>query len=97
MMNFNNVVSLTENFMPILFAFYIGSWSDKFGRKPFLALFMVGKIISLSGTLLSGIYLDEISKWVWLGIVMPINSLSGGMPSFILMTYSFASDNSSPR
>ena len=97
MMNFNNVVSLTENFMPILVAFYIGSWSDKFGRKPFLALFMFGKIISLSGTLLAGIYLDEISKWVWLGIVMSINSLSGGMPSFILMTYSFASDNSSPR
>ena len=95
--NFNNVISLTENFVPILLAFYIGSWSDKFGRKPFIALFMVGKLLGLVGTLLGGIYLDEMSKWVWLGIVMPVTNLSGGVMTFILMTYSFAADNSSPR
>ena len=96
-MNFNNVISLTENFVPIILAFYIGSWSDKFGRKPFIALFMVGKLLGLIGTLLGGIYLDEMSKWVWLGIVMPVTNLSGGVMTFILMTYSFAADNSSPR
>ena len=31
--SFNNVISLAENLMPILFSFYIGSWSDRFGRK----------------------------------------------------------------
>ena len=96
-MNFNNVISLTENFVPIILAFYIGSWSDKFGRKPFIALFMVGKLLGLIGTMLGGIFLDEMSKWVWLGIVMPVTNLSGGVMTFILMTYSFAADNSSPR
>ena len=95
--NFNNVISLTENFVPIILAFYIGSWSDKFGRKPFIALFMVGKLLGLIGTMLGGIFLDEMSKWVWLGIVMPVTNLSGGYMTFILMTYSFAADNSSPR
>ena len=58
---------------------------------------MVGKFLGLIGTLLGGIYLDEMSKWVWLGIVMPVSNLSGGVSTFILMTYSFAADNSSPR
>ena len=31
--SFNNVISLAENLLPILFSFYIGSWSDHFGRK----------------------------------------------------------------
>ena len=31
--SFNNVISLAENLIPILFSFYIGSWSDRFGRK----------------------------------------------------------------
>ena len=31
--SFNNVLSLAENLIPILFSFYIGSWSDRFGRK----------------------------------------------------------------
>ena len=58
---------------------------------------MVGKLLGLIGTLLGGIYLEEMSKWVWLGIVMPVTNLSGGVMTFILMTYSFAADNSSPR
>ena len=31
--SFNNIISLAENLIPILFSFYIGSWSDRFGRK----------------------------------------------------------------
>ena len=31
--SFNSIISLAENLIPILFSFYIGSWSDHFGRK----------------------------------------------------------------
>ena len=61
-MNFNNVISLTENFVPIILAFYIGSWSDKFGRKPLLAFsssVMCISIIAL-GTFF---YLDENKRF----------------------------------
>ena len=95
--NFNNVISFSENIVPILLAFYIGSWSDKFGRIPFIALFMAGTLLRLTGTLIAGIFLEEINKWVWLGIVMPVTCLSGSTGIFILVIYSFASDNSTPR
>ena len=97
MVDFNNAISITDNFVPILLAFYIGSWSDKFGRKPFIALFMVGKLVALLGTLLGGIFLDEMGKWAWLALVTPINMIAGGVSTFVLITYSFAADNSSPR
>ena len=95
--NFNNARSLTENFVPVIIAFYIGSWSDKYGRKPFMFLFMTGTFIDLIGTLLSGIFLDEINKYVWLAIALPARSITGGSRTFTLMAFSFASDNSSPR
>ena len=88
---------MTENFVPILIAFYIGSWSDKYGRKPFIFLFLAGTFIDLIGTLLSGIFLDEISKYVWLAIALPSRSLAGGSRTFSLMVFNFVSDNSSPR
>ena len=37
-MSFNNIIAMTEHFVPILLSFYIGSWSDKFGRKVFLVV-----------------------------------------------------------
>ena len=97
MVDFNNAISITDNFVPILLSFYIGSWSDKFGRKPFIALFMLGKLVALLGTLLGGVFLEEMGKWAWLGLVTPINCLAGGVSTFVLVTYSFAADNSSPR
>ena len=95
--NFNNIISLSANLVPVLLSFYIGSWSDKFGRIPFIALFMVGMLLRLVGTLFAGIFLEEMTKWVWLGIVMPVTCLSGGVNIFILVIYSFVSDNSTPR
>ena len=97
MVDFNNAISITDNFVPILLSFYIGSWSDKFGRKPFIALFMLGKLVALLGTLLGGVFLEEMGKWTWLGLVTPLNCLAGGVSTFVLVTYSFAADNSSPR
>ena len=88
---------MCENIVPIILAFYIGSWSDKFGRIPFIAMFMAGTLLRLTGTLFAGIFLEEISKWVWLGLVMPVTCLSGSLGIFILVVYSFSSDNSTPR
>ena len=95
--SFNAIKSWTEHLVPILLSFYIGSWSDHFGRKPFLALCMFGKLVGAVFNLLNGIFLDEWNRWVWLGTVMPIQNISGGYLTFIMMTYSFIADNSTPR
>lgn len=58
---------------------------------------MAGRLVGMVVTLLGGIFLEEMSVWVWLAISMPINSISGGGSTFVLITYSFASDNSLPR
>ena len=95
--SFRNVIALTEHIIPILLSFYIGSWSDRFGRKPFLAFSMIGRTLGAVGNLISGIWLDEISRWGWLALYMPIQNISGGTLTFIMMTYSFIADNSTPR
>ena len=95
--SFKQVTSLTEHFLPILLAFYIGSWSDKFGRKIFIAVNLGGQTIARTGSLLAGIYQDQINKWVWMGLYMPAYSLTGGWMALVLVTYSFIADNSSTR
>ena len=112
--SFNNIKAITENTVPILMAFYIGSLSDKFGRKIFLGLCMLGRLfgkmfllertnwsnLPLSGAvgnLITAIYLEEMNKWWWLALVLPVQNISGGSLTFVMMTYSFIADNSSPR
>ena len=58
---------------------------------------MAARLVGMMITLLGGIFLEEMSVWVWLALSMSMNSLSGGGSTFILITYSFASDNSLPR
>ena len=58
---------------------------------------MAGRLVGMVVTLFGGIFLEEMSVWVWLAVSMPINSISGGASTFVLITYSFASDNSQPR
>jgi len=95
--SFKAIISWTEHLVPILLSFYIGSWSDHFGRKPFLALCMAGKMAAAFCNLLNAIFLDQWSRWVWLATVMPIQNISGGYLTFIMMTYSFIADNSTQR
>jgi len=95
--SFNNVITLSEHLFPILLSFYIGSWSDHYGRKPFLVLCMAGKVVGAMFNLLNAIYLDEWNRWVWVATVMPVQNISGGFLTFIMMTYSFISDNSTRR
>ena len=58
---------------------------------------LAGRLVGMVVTLFGGIFLEEMSVWVWLAVSMPINSISGGASTFVLITYSFASDNSQPR
>ena len=58
---------------------------------------MAGKLLGAVGNFLGGFYLEGMSRWTWLAIYMPVQNISGGMLTFIMMTYSFIADNSTPR
>ena len=44
--SFNQVLAATENLVPILISFYIGSLSDKFGRRRFMAFCFGCKVVA---------------------------------------------------
>ena len=55
--------------------------------QPFLALCMLGKTLGAAANLVNAFYLDHWGRWVWLATVMPVQNISGGMLTFIMMTY----------
>ena len=71
--------------------------SCRFGRIPFLALSMLGKLVGAAGNLLAAIYLEGMSRWLWLLVNMLPQNLTGGYLTYIMMTNSFIADNSTPR
>ena len=48
---------------------------------------MLGKTLGATANLLNAIYLDQWGRWVWLATVMPVQNISGGVLTFIMMTY----------
>ena len=62
-----------------------------------MAVCMIGKLLGSVGDLLAGIWLDQINRWTWLALSIPVQNISGGQLAFIMMIYSFIADNSTPR
>ena len=58
-------------------------------------LCMAAQVLGAIGNLLAGVYLDQMSQWAWLGLYIPTQTLANG--PFIMTTYSFIADNSTPR
>ena len=97
MSDFYNYMSLAEHLIPIFISFYLGSWSDHWGRKPFIYMSMSGMLLSSVMNLLNAFYLREWNKWVWLATVVLIKNAFGGMLGFVMVVYSFIADNSSDK
>ena len=97
MSNFYNYISLAEHLIPIFISFYLGSWSDHWGRKPFIYMSMSGMMLSAVMNLLNVIYLREWNKWVWLASVILSNNAFGGKLGFVMIMYSFIADNSTDK
>ena len=56
---------------------------------------MAAQVLGAVGNLFAGLYLEQMSQWVWLGLYIPTQTLAIG--PFVMTTYSFVADNSSPR
>lgn len=77
-----------------LLVFFIGSWSDKCGRKPPLMLALTGIIIDGFGTI-GCAYFFRIRVEFYL-ISALFTGLSGGIIGVLMVLYSYASDITSP-
>ena len=61
--SFNQVLAATENLVPILISFYIGSLSDKFGRRRFMAFCFGCKVVASAANLLGGVFLEKMNRY----------------------------------
>ena len=97
MTSFYNYISLAEHLIPIFISFYLGSWSDHYGRKPFLYISMTGMLFSSVMNLMNAIYLKDWDKWVWLTSVILSKNIFGGKLGYNMVVYSFIEDISTDK
>ncbi|XP_017849887.1 proton-coupled folate transporter [Drosophila busckii] len=85
--------TLIESIIPAVCGLFIGSWSDKYGRKPLLVISMIGfagsALITTIICALSGNY--AINPW-WYTLAALPHSLLGGMCVFSVAGMCFLSD-----
>ncbi|KAK4885298.1 hypothetical protein RN001_001569 [Aquatica leii] len=73
--------SLIEIFITATLCFFLGSWSDKYGRRPVIILTLTGYVISYSITTVISFY-EYASPWFLLLSTIPV-CLTGGFPAFL--------------
>lgn len=96
----NEVETMTNNYhmghsvismLPsAILALFIGSWSDKYGRKPPLILALTGIIIDGFGAVTCAYYFHTRVEYYYITAVF--TGLSGGFISVLMVLYSYASD-----
>ncbi|XP_059091356.1 proton-coupled folate transporter-like [Tigriopus californicus] len=92
---FNVIKDVVAHAVPIFLAFYLGAWSDHFGRKPLLYTTQVGKVISAAFAVLN-VYFIAWSKEVYLVTVILPEALTGGYLAYLMAAHSFIADNTKP-
>lgn len=81
--------SFIESIFPSVLSLFLGSWSDKYGRKPVILLGYIG--ITLSYLLLSLMVNWEIEPWYFLIAYIPMGLL-GGISTLMLASFCYIID-----
>ncbi|XP_028128381.1 proton-coupled folate transporter isoform X2 [Diabrotica virgifera virgifera] len=94
--NYINMVQNTiNNIFPVFVCMYVGTWSDKFGRKPFLLLTISGIILSnISNTII--VYFKNASTWWFIVSGLP-SLISGGFASQFIVISAYLIDVSTEK
>ena len=80
---------------PIIFALFIGPWSDNHGRKVLIILPLVGFILNYLWFLINTIYYEElVVEYLMFEVIA---TWFGGWTCFFLGTYSYISDLSTSK
>lgn len=81
--------TMVESFLPAILSFFIGPWSDKFGRKPVLLCSLFGFFIS--NVLMTIFCFVSVNPWVFMMAFIPV-ALSGGVCALMIAIFSYVSD-----
>lgn len=81
--------TMVESFLPAILSFFIGPWSDKFGRKPVLLSSLFGFFIS--NVLMTILCFVSVNPWVFVIAFIPV-ALSGGLCALMIAVFSYVSD-----
>ncbi|CAL4106475.1 unnamed protein product, partial [Meganyctiphanes norvegica] len=86
----NGAALWVQDFLPVLLLAYIGPLADRWGRKPFLYLALIGGSLETLSYLLNSIFFN----WpAYVTLVGPLLlSLSGGVSSFQMLMFVYMAD-----
>ena len=80
----------------MVFALFLGPWSDKAGRKRLILLPFFGNLITCLGFLLNVFFFDELYvEFLWIAEV--VGAMFGSWVIFFLGVYGYIADNTSPQ
>ncbi|XP_018576193.1 proton-coupled folate transporter isoform X2 [Anoplophora glabripennis] len=86
----NMVRSTIESLFSVLLCFFVGPWSDKFGRKPVIILNLIGTTVSF--VLLSIFsFFENMSPWYSIVCSVP-GLVTGGGAAYITVILSYITD-----
>ncbi|CAG0882326.1 unnamed protein product [Darwinula stevensoni] len=88
--DYNLYRSLVESLPAIISSFFLGPWSDEYGRKPAIILSLLGALLSGLGYLLVGLVPSYGPEFMLIPAV--ISGLSGGVVAFLMAIFSYIGD-----
>ncbi|CAG9826862.1 unnamed protein product [Diabrotica balteata] len=78
------VFNLGQMFIPLIMNLFIGSWSDNYGRKPFLIISLTGLTLSSALTTILS-HFESLSPWIFLATTIPSMFAGGFSAAFIII------------
>ena len=89
------IVQIVQNIPMVIFALFLGPWSDTAGRKLLLCIPLIGYFISASCMILNVYFFDQlVVEFLWLD---GIRNLFGGWVLFFLGSYGYVADTTSDK
>lgn len=82
--------NLPASIISAILGLFLGTWSDKFGRKPILILTIAGYTVSMIITTILST-LNDTSPWYFIINTIPV-ILTGGLSAFLTVTLSYVAD-----
>eukprot|EP00058_Branchiostoma_floridae_P008119 XP_002593607.1 hypothetical protein BRAFLDRAFT_128754 [Branchiostoma floridae] len=74
----------------VLVLFFLGSWTDKFGRKAAMVLPSIGAMISASNLIIQSYFVYAAVPYLFIGSI--VAGLTGGYACVLMSTYTYITD-----
>ena len=85
-----------DRLFPILCSFFLGSWSDTFGRKWLLYIYFFFRIVESCMMMLNAYFISWPKEYLLFSVNLPV-AMSGGSITFYMGIAAFMAEISSPE